>query len=260
MAREGAPSLARRERAAVLGALAGISVLAWVYLVRRAADMGSGVMSMDMDMAGLASWDAIDFALTLLMWAVMMIGMMVPSAMPATLVYAGIVRKARRDGDVVAPTLVFVSGYVVTWVLFSLGATAAQFQLEQLALLSPMMTATTPLLGAGLLIVAGAYQLTPAKRACLSHCRSPVHFIARHWRRGIGGALRMGAVHGLYCVGCCWALMLLLFAGGVMNLVWVAAIAFFVLLEKVLPLRGLPSRIAGAALIASGLVLLARGV
>ncbi len=257
-------SLLRRDRAIVFVGLAGVTGLAWVYLFVLAAGM-SGI-SLDevaaggaMVMTQVTPWSVLDVLFTFLMWAIMMMGMMVPSAMPATLVYAGVVRKAGRDGNPVAPTLVFVAGYLAAWTLFSTGATAAQWGLEELALLSPMMVSTSPLLGAGLLIVAGVYQLTPAKRACLSHCRSPVQFIAHHWRKGIVGAFRMGLSHGFFCLGCCWALMLLLFVGGVMNLVWVAAITFFVLLEKILPSDRIPSWLAAAGLFAAGVALLVLG-
>ena len=263
-------ALRRHELVAVVSAFVGTTALAWLYLARLASSMGgpsmdpgmpmSPGMSMDMPMGvtGLRPWGGVEFSMTLLMWMVMMVGMMVPTAMPMTLIYMGVVRKAKEDGAVVAPTLVFVTGYVGVWALFSVLATTGQWALESAALLSPMMVSTSPLLGAGLLVLAGAYQLTPAKQACLAHCRSPVHFIAHHWRQGISGALRMGASHGLYCLGCCWALMLLLFVGGVMNLLWIAAIAFFVLLEKVLPYGRVPSWVAGMAMIVAGVVLAVR--
>jgi predicted metal-binding membrane protein len=268
MAKSPSP-LRRRELVAVLSALVGTTVLAWLYVARLASSMDGMSMSPDMPMppamsmdmpmeaTGLRPWGPVEFGMTLLMWAVMMVGMMVPTAMPMTLIYMGVVRRAKEDGAIVAPTLVFVVGYVSVWALFSVVATTGQWALESAALLSPMMVSTSPLLGAGLLVLAGTYQLTPAKHACLSHCRSPVRFIADHWRQGSVGALHMGASHGLYCLGCCWALMLLLFVGGVMNLVWIAAIAFFVLLEKVLPYGRVPSWVAGAAMIAAGVVLFA---
>ena len=190
-----------------------------------------------------------------LMWAVMMVGMMLPTAAPATLVYAAVARKAARQGTPVAPTACFVAGYLVMWTLFSIGATAAQWALDQAALLSPMLVASSPWLGALLLLAAGVYQLTPAKEACLRHCRAPAHFIAEQWRPGAAGALRMGAVHGAFCLGCCWALMGLLFFGGVMNLLWIAAITLFVLVEKLFSRGPGAARLTGAAMIlAAGLV------
>jgi predicted metal-binding membrane protein len=216
--------------------------------------MAAQMDAMGMPDMALHPWTAHDFAMMLLMWAVMMVGMMVPSATPMALVYAGVARKAHRQGTPVAPTFLFVAGYVAMWCLFSVGATAAQWALERAALLSPNMVATSPGLGAVLLGAAGIYQLTPAKDACLRHCRSPAHFLSEHWRPGLAGAFRMGIVHGAWCLGCCWILMALLFVGGVMNLLWVAAIALFVLLEKALPLGDRGGRLAGWAMIAAGAV------
>ena len=162
-----------------------------------------------------------------------MVGMMVPSATPMSLLFAAVARRARAQGSPVAPTFVFVTGYVAAWTLFSLAATAAQWGLERAALLSPMLASTSAAFGGVLLAAAGLYQWTPWKDACLAHCRAPALFFAAHWRDGPLGAFRMGAAHGLYCLGCCAVLMGLLFFGGVMNLLWVAGLALFVLLEKV---------------------------
>lgn len=145
-----------------------------------------------------------------LMWAVMMVGMMIPSAAPMTLIYATVARKAARQGTLLAPTAVFVLGHLGIWTLFSVGATLAQWALHEAALLSPMMVTNSAGLGAGLLVAAGVYQLTPMKNRCLDHCRSPAHFISQHWRPGTFGAFRMGLEHGLFCLRCCWVLMGLL--------------------------------------------------
>jgi len=153
-----------------------------------------------------------------------------------------------------------VTGYLAIWTLFSLAATGAQWALDRAALLSPMMVASSPWLGALLLAAAGAYQLTPAKEACLRHCRAPAHFIAAHWRPGVAGAFRMGAIHGVFCLGCCWALMGLLFFGGVMNLLWIAAITLFVLGEKLLPAGRRTARWSGAAMILAAGLLAARWI
>jgi predicted metal-binding membrane protein len=241
--------LPRRERIAVLAGLAGLSLLAWIYLVWMARAMG-GLAGMDA--MQLRPWTGVDFLLMFAMWAVMMVGMMVPSATPMTLVYAAVARKAERQGSAIAPAFVFVAGYVAVWMLFSLAATITQWGLERLALLSPMLVAKSPLLGGGLLVAAGIYQLTPAKDACLRHCRAPAHFFARHWRPGAAGAFRLGLVHGAFCLGCCWVLMGLLFFGGVMNLLWIAAITLFVLLEKTTAFGVAAGRLAGAALVATG--------
>ena len=200
------------------------------------------------------AWTAAEFGLMLLMWVVMMIAMMVPSAVPMTLIYAAVARKAAREDCQVGPTTMFVSGYVLIWSLFALAATGAQMGLDRLSLLSPAMASASPLLGAGLLIAAGVYELTPLKHACLAHCRAPAHFIARHWRGGFTGAFRMGLALGAYCLGCCWILMGLLFVGGVMNLVWIAAIAIFILLEKTARVGEFGGRMVGAGMILVGLV------
>ena len=246
----------RRDRLVIVAALVGTTVLAWVYLIRESV----GMAAPSTEMVRLRSWDTTDFALIFLMWAMMMIGMMVPSATPTTMMYAGIARKAEREKAVVAPTVVFVSGYVVLWTLFSALATIAQWGLDQAALLSPMMVMTSPMIGATLLIAAGIYQASPIKLVCLEHCRSPAHFLSRHWRPGITGAFRMGLEHGVFCVGCCWVLMGLLFVGGVMNLLWIATIAIFVLAEKIIPVGDAKtaSRLTGAVMALVGLALLAR--
>jgi predicted metal-binding membrane protein len=244
----------RRDRIAILLSLAGVTALAWVYLFRTAGGMTD---TDPMNMVQMHAWGLTDFLLVLLMWAIMMVGMMVPTAAPMTMVYAAVARKATKEGSTVAPTATFVAGYIATWTLFSVVATVAQWGLDRAALLSPMMVTTSPKVGAALLIAAGVYQLTPAKTACLRHCRSPAHFISEQWRPGITGAFRMGSEHGAFCLGCCWLLMALLFVGGVMNLLWVAAIAVFVLFEKVIPHAPVAGRIAGGAMILTGLALLA---
>lgn len=246
-----------RERAAILSALGAVTVLAWLYLVRTAGGMSGRMMEAPLEMVRIRAWESVDFLFVFLMWAIMMVGMMVPTAIPMTLVYAAVVRKAVRQGRVVAPTLVFVWGYVAVWTAFSGTATLAQWGLDRAALLSPMLVTTSPAIGGGLLVAAGLYQMTPFKQACLRHCRSPAHSLSRHWRPGVTGAFRMGVAHGAYCLGCCGLLMGLLFVGGVMNLLWIAAIAVFVLVEKVVPHAMLPARIGGAVMIVTGSVLLA---
>jgi predicted metal-binding membrane protein len=174
------------------------------------------------------------------MWGIMMIGMMVPSAAPMMLLYAHVLRSRSDETEPLVPSAVFFAGYVTVWLCFSVIATLLQWKLEQAALLSPMMVSTSPVIGGVVLIVAAVYQWTPLKNVCLRHCRSPIWYLSTHWRHGVGGAYRMGLEHGAYCLGCCWILMALLFVGGVMNLLCVAAITIFVLLEKVAPFgRGL---------------------
>jgi len=243
----------KRDRIVVLAGLAGVTVLAWVYLWLQAAGPAAG-MGESMGGAKLQAWDGVDFWLTFLMWAVMMVGMMVPSAAPAILLFAAISRKNQEQQPSLAPVGAFAWGYVLTWTGFSLAATSLQWGLEQAALLSPMMVSTSPVLGGLLLAAAGLYQMTPLKESCLVKCRSPLHFLVARWRPGSVGALRMGLEHGAFCVGCCWLLMGLLFFGGVMNLAWVAAIAIFVLIEKVMPWGSGIGRAGGILLIAGGLL------
>ena len=247
-------ALPRRDRLSIVAGLLGTAALAWAWMVRLDGDLCR--LAMGGGAAGTA-WSAGDFALVFAMWAVMMVGMMVPTAAPATLLYAAVARKAAREGTPVAPTALFVAGYAAAWTLFGALATLAQWGLGRAALLSPTWAATSPALGGALLVAAGAYQLTPWKDACLRHCRSPVHFLAARWRPGALGAFRMGLVHGAFCLGCCWVLMGLLFVGGVMSFLWIAAIAGFVLFEKVLPWGRAGGRLAALPLIGAGLVYLA---
>jgi predicted metal-binding membrane protein len=208
-------------------------------------------------MTKVQPWTATEFGLRLAMWAVMMVAMMVPTAAPMTLLYAAVARKAAAQYNPLAPTFVFVTGYIAMWTIFSLVATTAQHALDQAALLSPVMSSNNAVFGAALLVAAGVYQLTPLKNACLRTCRAPAHFMSRYWRTGNLGAFRMGLRLGAYCVGCCWILMGLLFVGGVMNLLWIAAIAIFVLLEKTVQFGGVSGRFAGAAMILVGALSLA---
>jgi predicted metal-binding membrane protein len=216
------------ERAALAGALALVALVAWAYLVQHAGmstapAMADGMSAMDHDGA--------DYALLALMWLVMMAAMMLPSVVPVVLVHAAVSR-SRVPARAAARNAGFIAGYAIAWSAFALGAAALQLALGHLALLSADMRAASPYLGAALLAIAGAWQLTPVKDACLRKCRMPLAFVAEHWREGALGALRMGLAHGAYCIGCCGALMALLFFGGVMNLLWVALIAVLVLLEK----------------------------
>jgi predicted metal-binding membrane protein len=186
-----------------------------------------------------------------------MIGMMLPSAAPMILTFANVNRKRHARGQSYVPTALFTAGYLLTWGGFSVAATLAQWALERAAALSPMdMTTDSPLLGGLLFLAAGLYQFTPVKQACLRFCRSPLDFALNHWRDGPGGALRMGMTHGLYCLGCCWVLMLLLFVGGVMNLLWVAGLGAVVLVEKLMPPGPWISRAGGVLLAACGVWLL----
>ena len=240
----------RRERLIVVAGLVALAALAWLYLAHTAAGMSAHAgMSMPM----VSTWGAEETASLALMWIVMMVAMMVPSAAPVILLFAGLSRRRRIQGVLATPVSVFVLGYLIAWTGYAVLAALTQSALHSAALLSPAMASASPQLGGTILIVAGLYQWLPLKGACLSHCRSPLGFFSTEWREGVSGALRMGFRHGSYCVGCCWALMALLFVAGVMNLVWVAVIAGFVLAEKVVPNGRLLGRITGAALAGYGL-------
>jgi predicted metal-binding membrane protein len=224
-------------------------------------DASGGMAGMDMGTAmapEFRPWAPADFAFTFAMWGIMMVGMMTPSVAPVVLLYAGVGRRAQQDGKPISATGWFFAGYILVWVGFSLAATGAQWLLTSLSLLSPAMTAVSNLVGGIVLVVAGIYQWTPFKAACLHQCQSPVAFLTS--RGGFSAsplkAARLGFDHGLYCLGCCWALMALLFVGGVMNVLWIAGIAILVLLEKTLPWSPWLSRVAGAGLVLTGLWLI----
>jgi predicted metal-binding membrane protein len=258
----------RRDRAIVIGALAVITMLAWADIIWLADDMAMDGMDMTgfrmipagqgLMMPASAPWQPLEFAYVFAMWAVMMIGMMTPSVAPMILIYARVGRQAVISGHRIAASGWFTSGYLIAWLGFSLAVTSMQWVLERAALLTPMMESANAVFGGIVLIAAGVYQWTPVKEACLSYCQSPLTFIMRHggFRPDASGALSLGIRHGLYCIGCCWALMLLLFVGGVMNVLWIAALAGLVLLEKALPFGKFVSRIAGCVFIAGGAWLL----
>jgi predicted metal-binding membrane protein len=248
--------LLRRDRTVAAIALLAVTVLAWASLFLMHSGMGS-METGGMAMPGMQAWSPIEPLLLFVMWATMMVAMMLPSAAPTILLVASVLRRRREQASPAAPTAVFVAGYLVVWTAFSVAAALAQWGLHQAALLSPAMASTSPVLGGILLLVAGVYQWLPVKTACLHHCRSPLGFLGTHWREGSGGALMMGVRHGLYCLGCCWALMTLLFVAGVMNLLWVAAIAALVLVEKVVPAGPWLGRVAGLTLAGWGLWMLA---
>lgn len=239
-----------RERVIPLAGIAGASLLAWLWLVAMARDMDA--MAAMMQVAPRA-WSPGETAAMLVMWWVMMVAMMLPSA---TMMILTVARISRRRGDRATPVL-FASGYLIAWGGFSILATGLQFALETLALLGPVSMAATAPAGGVLLVLAGIYQFTPLKHACLRHCRSPLSFVLNRWRDGRTGAVAMGTEHGAYCLGCCWVLMLLLFVFGVMNLLWIAALTIAVLVEKAVPGGPVLARIAGAGMIAAGSLMIA---
>jgi predicted metal-binding membrane protein len=239
------------DRAFVIAGLAGVITCAWAYVVVTSLDM-YGHMNGPAAWMMEATWDARYLLLIFAMWTAMMAAMMLPSALPTILMFQ---RAVRNDAKVRSPArrmVAFTAGYIVAWSAFSVLATLLQWGVAEAALLSPMMVSASPWLGGAILIVAGIYQWTPLKSACLRHCRSPLAFLVEHWQPGMPRALRLGLRHGLYCVGCCWALMLLLFVGGVMNLLWIGAIATFVLAEKLAPYGAQGGRLSGLALAVAG--------
>ena len=270
-------SVLRRDRLVVVIALVAVVVLSWVYVLAGAGmDMSAFEMTrmtqpvgvidstqpsvQGMSMGGTAVggtmvtgvWTVGYAVVIFFMWWVMMFGMMLPSAAPLLLLFARMMRKEKDKGAPYVPTGVFAFGYVIMWAAFSAIATGAQWGLEASGLLSGIMVGTSAVLGAGLLIAAGVWQLTPWKNACLRHCRSPIGFLSAHWRPGRTGAFKMGLAHGAFCLGCCWFLMALLFYGGVMNLYWIIGLALYILIEKLLPAGARIGQLTGVILIAWG--------
>ncbi len=262
-------SILRRDRSVVLAGLGAILLLSWTYMGYLAWDMNSmmemgsagmetgsagmdmatassamamsageldmGSAGMEMVMPAVQPWGMMDFLMMFVMWTIMMFAMMTPSAAPMVLTYTKINRQRGTSLGPISGTGIFFLGYLLIWTAFSAAATLAQGGLHAATLLSPMMETTSPILGGIILIAAGLFQFTPLKYACLAHCRTPLGFFMTEWREGPSGALIMGVRHGAYCVGCCWLIMAVLFVAGVMNLFWIAIIAAYVLLEKVLP-------------------------
>jgi predicted metal-binding membrane protein len=280
-----APALERllkRERVITLSGLAALCVLAWLYIVtgaglgmsawetttltlfphQQAHDMTPGMPGMDMGTTAprWMAWGAATWVLIIAMWWFMMIAMMTPSAVPTILLYARVHRHALEQDQVqdkLAPTGAFAAGYLLVWLGFAAAAATLHWALERAGLVSAMMMGSqSRLLSGTVLITAGLYQLSPLKNTCLAHCRTPTSFLSRHWRPHALGALRLGAMHGTYCVGCCWMLMALLFVGGVMNLTWIAALAVLVLTEKALAPGQWVGRAVGVALIGWGVATL----
>jgi len=191
--------------------------------------------------------------LLFIMWWTMMLAMMLPSAAPAILTYGAVRRKFAEKSAATAPLAIFAMGYAAIWTAFSVAAVVLQISVDEIVPMNGMMAVTSATLGAALLIAAGLYQLSPLKQACLRKCQTPLMFFARNWRKGYGGAVRMGLSHGLYCLGCCWVLMGLLFYGGVMELRWIVGLALYVAAEKLIPASGRLSRFIGIFLVGWGL-------
>jgi predicted metal-binding membrane protein len=258
--------LAARERVLVLGGLLLVATAGWAWLFAEAnAPMPAPMEGMEgmgqmEGMGGMAMqparWSPAYAVQMFFMWWIMMAAMMLPSAAPAVLLFAGFTRRQRRTENVAVPAWLFAGGYLITWALFSLAAVAVHATLDRVGLLSPAMATTDAMVGGALLVAAGLYELTPAKAACLRRCRSPLEWLGAHWKPGNLGALRMGMGHGLWCVGCCFMLMALLFYGGVMNLAWVAGLALYVLVQKLAPGGSWIARFGGLALALAGVAVI----
>lgn len=255
----------KRDRIVVAAALVTLTALAWIYVLGTATSMSgatsaSSMPGMDMPVMSMSSagsvWSIGGFALTVAMWVVMMIGMMTPSAAPMILLYARVGRQARADGRLFASTGWFAGGYLLAWSGFAVAASLAQLALAQMTLITPMLSAANNLFAGLMLVAAGIYQWTPLKHSCLSQCQAPLSFLQRHggFRRDPKGSLNLGLKHGLACIGCCWALMMLLFVGGVMNALWIAALSILVLLEKLRILGPFMPRFVGLVLVAVGAI------
>ena len=232
----------------VLGGVAALAGITWFDLWRRASEM-SMHMAMGMAMPRQAPWDVADLGATTLMWGIMMIAMMLPSATPLLLLFARSQRPRLGTAEGSFRTGLLATGYLVVWLSWSGLAACLQWALHASLLLSPSAAITSALAGGALLVLAGVYQLSPWKHACLVRCQSPLGFLLGRWQEGRWGAFRMGLDHGVYCVGCCWALMALLFVGGVMNLAVIAALTVFVAFEKLAPVESCSAQISGAVLI-----------
>lgn len=243
-------NILRSEKFYVFIGLVLLISLAWFNVFQISSTMLSAA---DMMIAG------VNYYSLAVMWMIMMMGMMLPSAIPMILIFAALKKKREAQGKLIASTWIFISGYVMIWLAFSLLAAYVQYLLRSFLLLSNELYVINPYISGTILIAAGAYQLTKIKNVCLKNCQSPLDFITSHWREGNAGALLIGLRHGIYCLGCCWLLMGLLFVGGIMNLLLVIAIASFIFIEKLVPVRWI-SYLAGLILIFSGIIIFARFV
>ncbi|UDM52660.1 DUF2182 domain-containing protein [Cupriavidus sp. MP-37] len=249
-------SVLGRERAITLLGIVAIVGLSWGYLWTGA---GTGMSALDMTAVtlfphrlpgGIGGMDTPLFTV-ILMWWVMMIAMMTPSAAPVILLHRRVLRyHGTSEGRPAATSMFLLAGYLTAWLGFSIGAALLQLALQPAGLISAMMLwSKSALLSAVVLLVAGVYQFLPLKRACLAQCRSPAALLVTHWRPGVAGSFLLGLRHGAYCVGCCWMLMALLFVGGIMNIVWIAALSLVVFVEKILPGGERAGRVLGVLLI-----------
>jgi predicted metal-binding membrane protein len=252
-----AESVAARPRASLVAVTLVLPLACWIWVVLMARDM-YGPMSGASAWMMTVTWDWPRLLLLWAMWAAMMAAMMLPTMTPALLLYAKVMRRRGDEAAAIARINLMAAGYVLVWALFSVGATVLQRILSETSSLTMMMEPASTLIAATLLLIAAIYQWTPLKSACLHQCRSPITLFTTGWREGRDGAFRMGVEQGLYCLGCCWALMLLLFAGGVMNLVVILALTAWVAIEKIAPFGQQSARVGGALLAVVAIWLLVR--
>jgi predicted metal-binding membrane protein len=249
-------AVAQRDRLLVGFTLAGIAAAAWFYLAHEAQQFAAtGVCQCAAMMIGgpdLSPWSPQNLPPLVLMWIEMMVAMMLPAVTPLVLLFSKVARSRAERSQPYVSTAFFVAGYFGVWTLFSLAAALAQWVLHGVTLLTPQMTANSSIVGGAIFLAAGVFQFTPLKKTCLTHCRSPLAFLMTDWRDGRMGAFLMGWKHGLFCTVCCWLLMLLLFAVGVMNLLWIAVLAVFALSERIAPKSWHLSQISGLALCCFG--------
>jgi len=246
-----------RDRILIASCIVLLTALAWTYLFRLDYQMSSVQSMVRMGMSIDSTWTLRDFFLTFAMWSIMMIGMMAPTAMPVLLLFAQM-RTTRDHTHSSQAAAMFGVGHITIWTIFSLLAATLQWTLHRAALLSPNLEVTSARAAGIILIAVGIYQLTPAKAKCLTKCQSPIGFLMANWRgEGATAALQLGLKHGIYCLGCCWALMCVLFVVGVMNLAWVAALTAFILLEKFGPAGVRLARVSGVLIILAGFAIMA---
>jgi predicted metal-binding membrane protein len=240
----------------IIAALIAVSVIAWVVTIQHSTGMSShSSMEMEMPMNMEHTSSILEASLFLVMWTVMMIAMMFPAVVPMVVIFSTVQNKRKAGNKGFIPTWVFVAGYLVVWASFGVLAYLADLLIRHLGMSFPGLQSYTPLISGVVLVAAGIYQLTPLKNVCLTHCRSPLHFITHKWREGYLGSLIMGVDHGAYCLGCCWGLMVVLFVMGLMNLAWMGILALVIFVEKISKHGVLISRLVGGVLIILGIVI-----
>lgn len=252
-----AEAVIKRDRKIILAGLAAIVVVAAIYTINMAQSYNGVAAAMLHHHHDHAGHGGNNFLNLFIMWTVMQVAMMSPTAVPMILMHTKVERHRNPDQSPIVPTTLFFLGYIIVWAVFSAVFAGVQMALQSAALLPPEMESASPWLAGGILIAAGLFQFSKLKEACLNQCRSPVTYFMLEWREGNTGALLMGLKHGVHCVGCCWVLMALLFVAGVMNLLWMAVITAFVLLEKILPEGDVFGRVGGVGMIIWGICLIA---